>query len=185
MAAAAILDQPWGGDFLPPPQGGDLRRNCEDRHDRSGHPFARTRMGPFDRTRMGPSTWKHSQTRGAQPGILTCDAYRGTSLIRERAPPRTTGHCPDVGSQGGAVSYERGTPVRWQGGDIRRRGADQQDRPRDPLSGLFHLISRPHQINYALTNVYYAQGGDLRRRGAHQQDRPRDPPARTRTGPLD
>ena len=41
--------------------------------------------------------------------------YRVTSLIRNSppplGPPYSTRHSPTVGSQGGAVSYERGTPV--------------------------------------------------------------------------
>ena len=40
--------------------------------------------------------------------------YRGTSLMRKRPPPEPTQgptHRPTAGSQGVAVSYERGTPV--------------------------------------------------------------------------
>ena len=42
-------------------------------------------------------------------------ANRGASLIRNSTPPpgppQDPRHSPDVGSQGGAISYERGTPV--------------------------------------------------------------------------
>jgi len=45
----------------------------------------------------------------------TPEPYRGISLIRNRLPPKDyqgPRHRPTVGSYGGAVSYERGTPVR-------------------------------------------------------------------------
>jgi len=52
--------------------------------------------------------------RSQVPGVLL-ECYRGTSLTRNSLPPpgRPQGpmHIATVGSQGGAVSYERGTPV--------------------------------------------------------------------------
>ena len=48
-------------------------------------------------------------------GFAQKTLYRGTSLIRKCPPPLGTPqgprHRPTVGSYGGAVSYERGTPV--------------------------------------------------------------------------
>ena len=54
-----------------------------------------------------------STLRGGE-GLL--EPSRGTSCIKKRYPPRTTigpsTHSPDVGSEGAAFSYERGTSVR-------------------------------------------------------------------------
>ena len=57
-----------------------------------------------------------------QVSLLHDVAYRGTSLIRKRRPPMTTigasRYSPTAGSYGGAISYERGTPVCAEAGGL-------------------------------------------------------------------
>jgi len=53
-------------------------------------------------------------------GVGQITMYRGTSLIRSsdflRPYSRTVPRGPYVGPRGGAISYERGTPVPWRAG---------------------------------------------------------------------
>ena len=75
--------------------------------------------------------------------------YSDTLLIPPLGTPQVPGHRPDVGSLGGAVSHERGTPVPLPHsvGLIvsRRKLTDLFHEPGKPTSGLLILI-----LNYIL-----------------------------------